>query len=66
MKTGDAIATVAQPIAQGIDWAFGTNIQNCGGCHQMQQNLNAGMSFADACYDRFFRRAEETKTEQTK
>jgi len=54
MKTGDTIATVAQPIARGIDYFLGTNIQGCGGCKQMQTNLNAGMSLADAFYDRFW------------
>jgi hypothetical protein len=55
MKTGDTIATVAQPIARSIDYFFGTNIQGCGGCKQMQNNLNAGMSFRDAIYDRFWK-----------
>jgi hypothetical protein len=47
MKPGDAIATVAQPIARGIDYVFGTDIQNCQGCKGRQQ-------FANALYDRFF------------
>jgi hypothetical protein len=55
MKTGDAIASVAQPVAKTIDYWLGTDIQNCGGCHKMQQNLNAGMSIADSFYDRFFK-----------
>lgn len=54
MKTGDAIATVAQPIARGIDYLFGTDIEHCSGCKRMQNNLNAGMSFAGAIYDRFW------------
>jgi hypothetical protein len=54
MKTGDAIATVAKPIARTIDYFFGTDIAGCTGCKQMQHNLNAGMSFAGAMYDRFW------------
>jgi hypothetical protein len=54
MKKGDAIAAVAQPIAKTIDYWLGTNLQSCGGCKTMQQKLNSGTSFADACYDRFF------------
>jgi len=54
MKTGDAIATFAQPIARGIDAVFGTNIRNCPGCKRMQHNLNMGMNLADAFYDRFW------------
>jgi hypothetical protein len=51
---GDTIATVAQPIAKTLDYFFGTNIAGCTGCKQMQQNLNAGMSFSQAIYDRFW------------
>ena len=47
VKPGDAIATVAQPIARGIDYIFGTDVQNCQGCKGRQQ-------FANALYDRFF------------
>ena len=50
----DAITTIAQPIAKGIDWIFGTDVQNCSGCKRMQNNLNAGMNFADAIFDRFW------------
>jgi hypothetical protein len=59
MKKGDAIATVAQPVARTIDYWIGTNLQNCGGCHTMIANLNAGMSFGDAIYDRFFKKPKE-------
>jgi hypothetical protein len=61
MKTGDAIATVAQPIAKTIDYWLGTDIQNCQGCKKMQQNLNAGMSLSDAFYDRFFKSTQQKK-----
>src|SRR4029077_20297223 len=53
MKKGDAIATVAQPIARTIDWFFGTNVARCAACRQMHYNLNAGMTFGQANYDRF-------------
>jgi hypothetical protein len=33
MKLGDAVATVAKPIARGIDYAFGTDLENCQSCH---------------------------------
>jgi hypothetical protein len=54
MRTGDLIATAAQPIAKGIDRILGTDVQNCGGCKQMQNNLNQGMSLADAVIARWF------------
>jgi hypothetical protein len=59
MKTGDAIASVAQPIARGVDWIFGTNVAGCSGCKQMRNNLNAGVSFAEAIYDRFWSKKEK-------
>jgi hypothetical protein len=62
-KLGDAIARVAQPVAQGLDWALGTDLQNCGGCKQMQANLNAGMSLSDAFYDRFFTRPKKDEAD---
>ncbi len=62
IRVGDAIATVAQPIARGIDWIFGTNVAGCVGCKEMQRNLNAGMSFAGAIYDRFWS-SKQTKQE---
>jgi hypothetical protein len=40
MKLGDAVAVVAQPIARGIDFALGTNIQGCAGCGHRQIILN--------------------------
>lgn len=45
---GDRIAAIAQPIARMIDAVAGTNVAGCGGCKQMQANLNAGMSIPDA------------------
>jgi hypothetical protein len=59
MRTGDVIATITQPVAKGFDYFFGTDIQNCSGCHQMQTNLNSGMNLADAFYDRFWPQLEE-------
>jgi hypothetical protein len=52
MKPGDAIATVAQPIARGIDYIFGTDVQNCQGCKGRQQYVNS-------LYDRFFNKQQE-------
>jgi len=54
MKTGDAIATIAQPVARTIDYFLGTDVAGCSGCKRMQNNLNAGMNFADAIFDRFW------------
>jgi hypothetical protein len=54
MKPGDAIATVAQPIAHGIDRLFGTDVANCSGCNRMKNNLNAGMNLSEAIFDRFW------------
>jgi hypothetical protein len=59
MKPGDAIATVAQPIARGIDYVFGTDIQNCQGCKGRQQ-------FANALYDRFFTRSQKSEVRSQK
>ena len=64
MKKGDVIAAAAQPIARGVDWLFGTDWQNCGGCHQMQTNLNAGMGLADAVIARFWSNKQQP-TEET-
>lgn len=55
MKLGDAIATVATPIARGIDAVAGTNVSGCSGCKKMRDNLNAGMSVQDAIYERWFK-----------
>jgi hypothetical protein len=52
VKPGNAIATVAQPIARGIDYIFGTDIQNCQGCKGRQQYVNS-------IYDRFFNKQTE-------
>jgi len=40
MRLGDAVAVVAQPIARGIDYVFGTDFQHCSGCYDRQQFLN--------------------------
>lgn len=37
---GDAVASIAQPIAKAIDAVAGTNVQNCGGCKKRQEALN--------------------------
>ena len=37
---GDAVASVAQPIAGAIDKALGTNIKGCGACARRREKLN--------------------------
>jgi hypothetical protein len=37
---GDVVASIAQPIAKGLDKILGTDIQNCGGCKQRREKLN--------------------------
>lgn len=64
MKPGDAIATVAQPIARGIDWMFGTDIQNCTGCSERQSMLNEGR-YADAFYNFLFGKTQQTEENKT-
>ncbi len=59
MKTGDVIASIAQPIALGIDAVVGTGIKNCSSCQKMKNNLNAGMSVTDAIYERWFKAKQE-------
>ena len=61
VKTGDAIATAAQPIAWTIDYFLGTDVAGCSGCKRMQNNLNAGMNFADAIFDRFWHNSNNGK-----
>ncbi len=56
---GDRIARIAQPIARSIDAVAGTNAGGCSGCKKMQQNLNEGMSVADAIYERWFKAKQE-------
>jgi hypothetical protein len=63
MKTGDAIATVAQPIARTIDYFLGTDVAGCNGCKGMQNNLNQGMSLADAVIARWFSSKQQTGVE---
>lgn len=37
---GDAVAAVAQPIAERIDAAQGTQLAKCGGCAASKRELN--------------------------
>jgi len=37
---GDAVASVAQPIAGAIDKALGTNIKGCSACAKRREKLN--------------------------
>ena len=56
---GDAIADVAKPIAKTIDFLMGTDLQNCAGCNKMQQNLNSGMTMAEAIRYRWWPKETE-------
>jgi len=40
IRLGDAVATVAQPIARAIDRVAGTDLQNCGACKRRQARWN--------------------------
>lgn len=44
---GDVVAAVAKPIARVIDAAAGTDLQNCGGCKQRQEDWNKAFPLAD-------------------
>lgn len=37
---GDAVHSIANPIAKAIDAVAGTNIQGCGGCAERRDALN--------------------------
>ncbi len=51
-KMGDAVASVAQPIARLVDRVAGTDLEHCAGCKQMQEDLNAGMGLLPAVVKR--------------
>ncbi len=58
MKLGDAISTVATPIARAlkmpcVDPETG-QLRPESGCAKMRSNLNAGMSVQDTIYQRWF------------
>ena len=40
---GDAVASVAQPIARTLDALLGTDIAHCSGCTQRRETLNRFM-----------------------
>jgi len=40
LRTGDRVASVAQPIAGAIDKALGTNIKGCSACARRREKLN--------------------------
>ncbi len=58
MKTGDAIASVATPIARALKLPCidpSTNqLRPESGCEKMRDNLNNGVTFTDAIYKRWF------------
>jgi hypothetical protein len=62
MKPGDAIATVAQPIAHGIDTLFGTDIAGCTSCQERKDLLNQG-EYIRAFYTFFKSKSKGTKME---
>ena len=41
-QLGSKVAKVAKPVAKFMDAAFGTNLQNCGGCARREEWLNGG------------------------
>ncbi len=51
---GTKIERIAKPIARGIDAIARTNLNGCGGCDKMRDNLNDGMTLTDAIYQRWF------------
>ncbi len=59
MRTGDVVHTVANPLAKGIDAVLGTKVAGCAGCKKMRENLNQGMSVADAIYERWFKAKQQ-------
>ncbi len=63
MKLGDAISTVATPIARALKMPCidpETNqLRPESGCSKMRNNLNAGMSLQDAIYERWFKAKQE-------
>ncbi len=58
MELGDAIATIATPIARALKMdCIDPETQQLrpeSGCAKMRNNLNAGMSVQDAIYQRWF------------
>lgn len=40
LRTGDRVASVAQPIAKAIDKITGSNIQHCKSCKKRREYLN--------------------------
>ncbi len=58
MKLGDAISTIATPIARALKMdCIDPETQQLrpeSGCAKMRNNLNAGMSIQDAIYQRWF------------
>ena len=40
IKMGDIVAEIAQPIAEKIDSALGTEVKKCGACESAKKRLN--------------------------
>ncbi len=56
---GTKIERIAKPIAKSIDAIWGSDLATCGGCGNMRDNLNAGMSMKDAIIERWFTAKEK-------
>ncbi len=63
MKLGDAIATVATPIARALKMDCvdpeTRQLRPESGCAKMRANLNGGMNLQDAIYQRWFKAKQE-------
>ncbi len=68
MKLGDAVATIATPIARALKMPCidpeTQKLRPESGCAKMRNNLNSGMSLQDAIYQRWF--AAKQKGEKMK
>lgn len=63
MKMGDAIATIATPIARALNMDCidpeTRQLRPESGCAKMRNNLNQGMNVHDAIYERWFKAKQE-------
>jgi hypothetical protein len=68
MKIGDAISTVAIPVARtlGMDCIDPETrqLKPESGCAKMKENLNSGMNLAEAMFDRFWPSSNSNKPEK--
>lgn len=40
LRLGDAVESIAKPIAKSVDKAFSTKLSECGGCKKRKEMLN--------------------------